>query len=223
MPSTEDFPVETADKLRRIFEPQLVCDILTDPPGSRRRKSGDRHIRELVPQIFDLPVLGPELMSPHRDTVRFVHGKKCDLAAGKRRKKCRGHGPLRRNIQDPDLSFPHLPLDPLPFIVGLQTVESLNRDPLIRKSVHLILHQRDQGRDNDRHPFKHHCRKLITKGFSPAGRHHREYIPPADDRLDDLLLIGTKRLMMEVSFKCLLYRFRHEILCQCHSSPVFWC
>eukprot|EP00831_Metopus_contortus_P071078 TRINITY_DN64995_c0_g1_i2.p1 TRINITY_DN64995_c0_g1~~TRINITY_DN64995_c0_g1_i2.p1 ORF type:complete len:259 (+),score=45.09 TRINITY_DN64995_c0_g1_i2:3-779(+) len=68
----------------------------------------------------------------------------------------------------------------------------------------------DQGRDDDRHPVKHQGRKLVTEGFPPAGRHHCENVPPADDLFDDLLLVGAERLVVEVLFQCLLYPFRHE-------------
>ena len=57
------------------------------------------------------------------------------------------------------------------------------------EQVHLILHQGDEGGDDDRRSLHHQGRKLIAEGFSPAGGHQHEGIASADQVLDNALLV----------------------------------
>ena len=70
-------------------------------------------------------------------------------------------------------------------------------DPAPLQEVDLILHQRDQRRDHDRHPVEQQRRKLVAEALAAPGREDRQRRPPGEERLDDLLLAGPEGLETE--------------------------
>ena len=54
--------------------------------------------------------------------------------------------------------------------------------------VHLVLHQRDQGGNDDRHALHEHGRKLIAEGFPAARRHQPQGVSAFANAIDDVFL-----------------------------------
>src|SRR3712207_2067246 len=63
--------------------------------------------------------------------------------------------------------------------------------------VHLILHQRDERRDDDRHAPAHQRRKLKAERLAAARRHDDDRVVAAEDGLDDLALPLAEALEAE--------------------------
>ena len=66
------------------------------------------------------------------------------------------------------------------------------------QSVHLILHQGDQRRDNQRRATQHHRRQLIAERFAAAGGHDNDGILPFQDSAYDFRLTGAKTIEAEM-------------------------
>ncbi len=62
------------------------------------------------------------------------------------------------------------------------------------EGVHLILHQRDERRDDDRHAVAHQRRELEAERLAAARRHHDDRVVAGEDGLDDLALPLAKAL-----------------------------
>ena len=62
----------------------------------------------------------------------------------------------------------------------------------------LVLHQRNQGRDDQRHPLQQQGRHLVAQGLARAGGHDAERVPPFQERADDLPLPGPEGVVAEV-------------------------
>ena len=58
--------------------------------------------------------------------------------------------------------------------------------------VVLILHERDERRNDDRHSREKQCGQLIAEGFARSGGHHGQGIGAGQDRGDHLVLAGPK-------------------------------
>ena len=83
--------------------------------------------------------------------------------------------------------------------------------PFARSWLYLILHQGDQGRDDQRDPTEFHGRVLIAEGFAPAGGHDDRRIPAGQDRADDRFLGGAEGSDGKIFF-CV---FQKRSLCNC--------
>src|SRR5262252_8961724 len=82
-------------------------------------------------------------------------------------------------------------------------VEDGGRDAHLSKLRRLILHQRNEGRDDDRRLARSQCRQLITERLTAAGRHHDANIVPSHDAAHDPLLQGPKRTISPVTVQSL--------------------
>ena len=63
----------------------------------------------------------------------------------------------------------------------------------LRKALHLILHQRNERRHDERESRQQRGRQLIAERFPLAGRHDRQRIPTGQHRPDHVLLTRSKR------------------------------
>ncbi len=69
--------------------------------------------------------------------------------------------------------------------------------PRACERVHLVFHQRDERRDDDRHAVAHQRRQLEAERFAAARRHHDDRVVAGEDGLDDLALPLAKSLEPE--------------------------
>jgi hypothetical protein len=72
------------------------------------------------------------------------------------------------------------------------------------QSVHLILHERYQRRNDDGDPIKKNSRKLVTERFPATGWHDHKNVLPVQDCGDDLTLRLSELAETEISLKRLL-------------------
>ena len=68
-----------------------------------------------------------------------------------------------------------------------------------RQLVDLILHQRDQRREDERRLGPQHRRELVGERLARAGGHQRERVAALDGRAHDLLLAGPELVEPEQS------------------------
>ena len=73
---------------------------------------------------------------------------------------------------------------------------AVGRDPG-RQLVHLVLHERDQRRQDERRLGTEHRGELIRERLSRAGRHERERVAAGDRRAHDVLLPGPEGVEAE--------------------------
>ena len=64
--------------------------------------------------------------------------------------------------------------------------------PRRAQEVDLVLHQRDQRRDDQRHAVEQQRRQLVAERLAAAGREHRQRAAPGQQRLDHLGLAGPE-------------------------------
>ena len=68
------------------------------------------------------------------------------------------------------------------------TVELMQRrrDAPGLELLHLVLHQRDERRDDQRQPLQHHRRQLVAEALARAGGHHHHHVAPGEHRVHHL-------------------------------------
>ena len=69
--------------------------------------------------------------------------------------------------------------------------------PASRSALDLILHQRDQRRDDEADAVAHERRDLIAQRLAAARRHQHERVAPGQRRRDDGLLLAAEARVAE--------------------------
>jgi hypothetical protein len=72
-------------------------------------------------------------------------------------------------------------------------------DPAAIQLIDLVLHQRDERRDDERRAREQERRELESQRLAGPGRHHGQEILSRQDRLDELLLSVAKGSVTEVA------------------------
>ena len=85
------------------------------------------------------------------------------------------------------------------------------RQPQRLELIDLILHQRDQRRDNQREAVLHDRRKLIAKTLAAAGGHHAQTVFAGEDCLDHFPLTGPKARQSEAREKSVECQHRPQM------------
>src|SRR5688500_746473 len=73
-------PIEGADELEGILQPQLARDVSAHAPGGGRRVGVQADAGKPGAKVAELPVLGTKIVPPLADAVRFVHRDEADVA-----------------------------------------------------------------------------------------------------------------------------------------------
>ena len=73
----------------------------------------------------------------------------------------------------------------------------LRRDPVGLEGVHLVLHEGDQRRYDEREPVEAQRGELVTQRLAAPGRHQRQRVVAGEHAADDLLLQRPEALVAE--------------------------
>ena len=189
-------PVERADQLRVVAQPQLRGDVTSDPcrGGGGERVQAD--VGEQRPQATELAVFRTEVVAPLADAVRLVDRHEVHAAASQHREEavaalpCQ---PLRRHVQQAEPPLAQPGDDGRLTVGGERAVVAGGSDTVADERVHLILHQRDQWGDHDRQSLTEERRRLETERLSGAGRHHDQRVAARHDRVHGFALERPER------------------------------
>src|SRR5205823_3591290 len=76
-------------------------------------------------------------------------------------------------------------------------VDDRGAEAVAREPVHLVLHERDERAHHEDGARQETRRDLEGERLASAGRHDADAVPPAQDRVDDLLLSRAEALVAE--------------------------
>ena len=194
-------PIERADELDRIVEAELRRDVAPHARRRGRRVGVQADAGEQLAQPPELAVLGPEVVPPLADAVRFVHGDEADVDGRQQRQKRVGalaDQPLGRDVEQLVA-----PLTKPGDDVGLlrrreRAVEQRGRHAVADERVDLVLHQRDQRRDDDREARADDGRRLKAERLAAAGRQDDDRIAAGEHRVHRLSLQRPERRVAPV-------------------------
>ena len=167
--------------------------------GSRRRSHAEeRRLAELGERTADEEVVGAEVVAPHAHAVHLVDHDQPDADRPRRLEESRLAQPLRCDVDEPLLARPDARESRGRLLPGERRVdEGRGRRDAGRKLVHLILHERDERRENERRLGPEHRGELVRERLAGPGGHERERVPAVDRSAHDLLLTGSERVESE--------------------------
>src|SRR5581483_1400464 len=111
---------------------------------------------------------------------------------------------LRRHIEEPEPAKPKILRDAVTRGLRQTRVVCRCRNTASTERGNLILHQRDQWRNDHGKSMARGGRKLKAERLALTGRHDRQHVVALQDRLDDGLLPRPKLLEAELLVKMLL-------------------
>ena len=205
------------------LEVELLHDVPPHPLRRRRRQRQQRRPREHVAKLPQVAVVRPELVPPLGDAMRLVDGDQAHPQPAQEPAKPLDGQPLRRDVQDLDESLSNLPHHPLDVPQRKRAVNKPSRNAIGVQPVHLVLHQRDQRRDHQRHPIHRQRRQLVAQRLPTARRHQQQRVPASQHPPYNNLLLPPKALKPKVSLQngmnVLYLARRHKALLQ---SEWWW-
>ena len=162
--------------------------------GGERR---DARVRHAVAKVLDPPVVGPEIVPPLADAVRLIHHQPRDAHAVEQAEERAAAKALGRHVEQLDLAR-HAALNALALLGQAQAaVDEVGRRAQPLQFVHLVLHQRDERRDDQRQPVGQQRGKLEDERFAAAGGHDDERVAPREHGGDGVGLPLAKRGVAE--------------------------
>ena len=190
-------PVEPGYHAQGRAEAQLLANILLHLNRGRRRQCEARGITEFGAQVAETQIVRPEVMAPARDTMGLVHHK-----AGDRCRPEHPHEPavldaLRSQVQEPQPAQLQILEDAIPLLPREARVERGGGNAPGAQCIHLILHERDEGGDDDGEAGHQRSRHLEAEGLALARRHHDQGIPSRQCGFDHLALADAELLEAE--------------------------
>ena len=127
--------------------------------------------------------------------MRLVDGHQVDARGLREKQEIVGPQPFRRDVQDTQSpSMSHV-VDALALLRRDTAIDERGRHSPGLQGLHLVSHERAQGRDNDGERPNTQGRQLVADALAAAGRHHGDQIAPVENRVDGLELAGTERLV----------------------------
>ena len=134
-----------------------------------------RHVAMRVEQRPQLAVIGPEIMPPFADAMRFVDRDQRQPALVEQLAEALGRRPLRRDIEQVELARAK-PLAGRARGRSSAEVSDGGADAERLGRADLVVHQRDQRRDDQRGAVAGQRRQLVAQRLARPGRHHRQRV-----------------------------------------------
>jgi hypothetical protein len=187
-------------ELRRLrVEPQALEDLVTHDGRGRSGARQHPRRRQLLQQCADPQILRPEVVAPLADAVRLVDRDEGTIEVAQQSAKPLEAETLGRRVRQRVLASGegrHTAAQ----LVGLERRGEIGgADPALLERAHLVVHQCDEGGDDERGPAQQQRRQLVGQALATAGGCHEEQTPHPQQRLDRLALPRAKRRVSQAT------------------------
>ncbi len=193
--------IEAGDKDLRRVEPEAGDDLLPRQLVGGGGERDARDVRVALVQFRELDVLGPEVVAPLRHAVRLVDGEQRELAARvelvHQADETVGKQALGRDVHQIELAAHQAAFGVDHRVESERGIEESGAYAGLQQRVDLILHQRDQRRDDDADARPQQRRNLEAQGLAAAGWHQHQRVAAVAHMLDDLGLMAAKLRVAE--------------------------
>ena len=193
--------VERRFENRGVVHAEVLLDVQLHLRRGRRRQGDQRRRADLVDDRADAAVLRTEIVAPLRNAVRLVDGVERYLDFAQKRDVVLLGKRLGGEIEQLGAPLQHVGAHLCHGGLVERRIEEMGDARLRRESahgVHLILHQGDQRRNDDRHAVHQQRRQLVTERLAAARGHQHERVFSSKHIADYSLLIAFERRKAEI-------------------------
>src|SRR6266851_4409800 len=189
--------VEAGGEDTRLAERQTLDDVAPRRPVRGRGEGNARNVGKALVEQRKLEIFRTKIVTPLRDAMRLVDGEERDLGIRQQFEAARRHQPLGRDVDQIELALAHGALDGSRLAGAERRVERRGPHPCLAQRIDLILHQRDQRRNDDAEPGTDERRDLKAQRLAATGRHQHQRIAAGDDVSNDLFLLPAEAVIAE--------------------------
>jgi hypothetical protein len=198
----EVFAAEAGDGFQGIAEFELLDDVVADLLGGAGGESGDGAIGKKRAEFAELAIFGAKIVTPLRDAVGFIDGEEGDgnvsePSFGAIHDRAFGGNVHQTVIAGDGFLFEFA-------LIGFQdgAIQEDGRDAHLAELRDLVLHEGDQGRDDDGGAvIVEDGRELVAEGFASAGGHDDADIAAGIECADDFFLAGAEGVVAPVALE----------------------
>ena len=186
----------------RLFELQALDDVgAGDVVGGRGQRDA-RDVGEALVQQAQRQIFAAEVVAPLAHAMRLVDRKEGNAGFLKSCQQRLHNQSFGSNVDKLELAICQITCNGTFLFQRQRTVQKCSRNSASPQGINLILHQRNQGRNDDSYAVAAHRRHLITQGFSPSGRQNHNRILVLHDQIHRFQLKRSKILKPPMSLKC---------------------
>ena len=193
-----------------LREKQTFLDIGHHFGSCSGRHSQNRDIGQQRSDGRNMQIRRSEIVTPLRDTVRFVHHQNVHLQRHQAFLKGARSQAFGRNVQKLEITVKAIVVDPSNRIVAHAGMHTSRTNAHIAQTLHLVFHQRHQGSHYDANTLQGQSRHLEGKRLSPTRGHQSQGIFTGSHRLDDIQLQRTKILVAPITFQYIMKNAHQE-------------
>ena len=193
--------VERTDERACLLQVQLLQDVALRQFVGRCRERHDGHAGKQFAQLPQLRVFGSEVVAPVRDAVGLVDGEERDARLLQRAHHA-AYESFGRNVEQFHLAFHAAVDDEAVVSLVVVAVHCFCLYSVGLQRAHLVFHQRDEGRHDDRHSLPEQGGYLEAQRLATARGHQHQRIAAANGVADDFLLHRAERIVAVVGFQC---------------------
>ena len=191
---TEIGPLETGFQHQLFPEGQLLHNVFGNTGGGRGGEGDDRGMDSL-PQLPDLQVIRPEIISPLGYTMGLIYDYITDIQDFQVGPKQERPQPLGTQVEELVSPVGGIVQGQVNFLPAHSGMHRNGFDTPLLEVLDLVFHQGDQRRDHEGEPVGHQARNLETDRLPSTGRKHREHVFSVEGGRDDLFLHRAERIV----------------------------
>jgi len=170
--------------------------------GARERVGGGgerdaRNVREALVQHGQLQVLRAKIVAPLRYAVRLVDREQRDARTIEQLEAAGREQSFGRHVEQVEFAGDERTFDRGGFARAERRIQECRPHAELAQRFHLVVHQRDQRRDDDAGAVAHERRNLVAQRLAGAGGHQHQRIAAGDDVIDDGRLVAAERVVAE--------------------------
>ncbi len=189
--------VETADEHARVAQTEARDDLAARGFVGGGGQRNARDVRKAFVQHRQLHVLGAEVVAPLRHAVRLVDGEQRNVGARQEIERAFQHQALGGHIEQIEFAVQQLLLDGARGFGIQRGIEKGGAHPGLLERRHLVLHERDQRRDDQPGSRQGDGRNLEAQRLAAAGGHEHQRIAAVHQRVDHLRLRRAELFVTE--------------------------
>ena len=193
--------IERTLELYSVHNAQTLLDVRAHLVGGRGRQGYYRRIANLIDRGAYVAVFRTKVVTPLRYTVGLVDGIERNLHATQEFHVLILIERLRSHVEQLRLALLHVVHHLLDGSLVQRGIQIVGHALLLAQAVdhiHLVLHQRNERRDDDGRAFHDERRQLIAQTLAAAGRHQHERVVAGQQITYDGFLIALELVKAEV-------------------------
>ena len=187
-----------------LAKTQLLLNVVHHLRRGGGREGQHRDIGLEAAQVGYAKIGRPEVVAPLRDAMGLIHRDEAHVDAVELVLEERGGKPLGRHIEQFGVAEDAVVERLHDLALRHSAIHSCGDDAPLAQMGHLVLHQGDEGRDDDAHALLGQGRHLEGDALAATRGHEAERVAPGTNALDDLALDAAEVWIMPIVMKNLL-------------------